>query len=205
MAAIGSRRRVVQPRLVLQTQDINNSVTRTFRVREHVPLNINPYNMEIVVQGMVDVVNADNGTARRARSEHITVAGKTGTGQWKPAYEQNVAWFAGFAPADFPVFAFAAIYEGSPGEHVGGGKNAGPIIGAFFEKYLEDEDHLAEFKRQAEAIELAHNDQGIVRPEINGSIFKGGGGSEETTTEGETEAAKNQGGGILNWLFRRRR
>ena len=161
--------------------------------------------MEIVVQGMVDVVNAGNGTARRARSEHITVAGKTGTGQWKPALEQNVAWFAGFAPADYPVFAFAAVYEGQPGEKVGGGKNAGPIVGAFFEKYLEDEQHLTEFKSQVEAIELAHNDQGIIRPEIEGSIFKGGGG-EDTARKIVNEANDAQGSGsILKWLFRKKR
>ncbi len=206
MAAIGSRRRVVSPRLVLQVQDVNNSVTRTFRVRERTPLNIDDYNMELVVQGMVDVVNAGNGTARRARNEHITVAGKTGTGQWKPHLEQNVAWFSGFAPADYPVFAFAAIYEGSPGERVGGGKNAGPIVGAFFEKYLKDEDHLAEFKSQVEAIELAHNDQGIVRPQITGSIFKGGGGGGDTVKKAVAELeGPSEGGGILKWLFRKKR
>lgn len=205
MAAIGSRTRVVAPRLVMQVQDINNSVTRTFRVKERAPLNIDPYNMEIVVQGMVDVVNAGNGTARRARSEHITVAGKTGTGQWKPHLEQNVAWFSGFAPADYPVFAFAAIYEGSPGEAVGGGKNAGPIVGAFFEKYLKDEEHLAEFKSQVEAIELAHNDQGIVRPQITGPIFKGGGGDDTPKKAVAELEGGSQNGGILNWLFRKKR
>lgn len=205
MAAIGSRMRVVRPRLVLQVQDVNNSVTRTFRVKERTPLNINAYNMEIVVQGMVDVVNAGNGTARRARNEHITVAGKTGTGQWKPALEQNVAWFSGFAPADYPVFAFAAVYEGRPGEKVGGGKNAGPIVGAFFEKYLEDEEHLTEFKSQVEAIEFAHNDRGIVRPQISGSIIKGG-SSEDTARKIVNEVNDAPGnGGILKWLFRKKR
>ncbi|MCF6311770.1 MAG: penicillin-binding protein 2 [Verrucomicrobiales bacterium] len=208
MAAIGSRRRVVRPRLVLQIQDVNDSVTRTFRVRERIPLNIDPYNMEIVVQGMVDVVNAGNGTARRARNEHITVAGKTGTGQWKPHLEQNVAWFSGFAPADYPIFAFAAVYEGTPGERVGGGKNAGPIVGAFFEKYLKDEERLAEFKSQVEDIELAHNDQGIVRPEITGSIFK------NTSSRDRARKAVNEvkaiekadSGGLLKWFrgFRKR-
>lgn len=203
MAAIGSRKRVVQPRLVMQVQDINDSVTRTFRVRERIPLNINPYNMELVVQGMVDVVNADNGTARRARNEHITVAGKTGTGQWKPAKEQNIAWFAGFAPADYPVFAFAAIYEGSPGETVGGGKNAGPIIGEFFKKYLDDEQHLAEVKNQAETIELALGDPTITRPQTGGSIFKGqSGGGEAREVVNETKNVKQESGGILKRLFR---
>lgn len=205
MAAIGSRKRVVQPRLVMQVQDINDSVTRTFRVRERIPLNINPYNMELVVQGMVDVVNADNGTARLARNEHITVAGKTGTGQWKPAKEQNVAWFAGFAPADYPVFAFAAIYEGSPGETIGGGKNAGPIIGEFFKKYLDDEQHLAAMKSQAETIELALGDPAVARPQTGGSIFKGQGAEsearKEVNEEKETEQASG-GGGLLKRLFR---
>lgn len=208
MAAIGSRRRVVRPRLVLQIQDANDSVTRTFRVRERVPLNIDPYNMELVVQGMVDVVNAGNGTARRARNEHITVAGKTGTGQWKPHLEQNVAWFSGFAPADYPIFAFAAVYEGTPGERVGGGKNAGPIVGAFFEKYLKDEKRLAEFKSQVENIELAHNDQGIVRPKITGSIFKNSSSEDHVrkAVNEEKTIKKADGGGLFKWFrgFRKR-
>ncbi len=204
MAAIGSRKRVVQPRLVQQVQDINDSVTRTFRVRERIPLNIDPYNMELVVQGMVDVVNAGNGTARRARNEHITVAGKTGTGQWKPAKEQNIAWFAGFAPADYPVFAFAAIYEGSPGEAVGGGKNAGPIIGEFFKRYLDDEEHLAEVKSQAETIELALGDPAITRPQTGGPIFKGQSAESKVrkAVNEEKDIEQESSGGLLKRLFR---
>jgi penicillin-binding protein 2 len=87
---------------------------------------------------MVAVVNGSGGTGRAAALEQCQLAGKTGTAQWKPAEDRNLAWFTGFLPADNPVYAYAVIYEGQPGEDVSGGRKAAPIVHDVFEKILKD-------------------------------------------------------------------
>ncbi len=48
-----------------------------------------------------------------AGADGVHVAGKTGTAQWGPKNkERTAAWFAGFAPADKPKYAFAAFIRG---------------------------------------------------------------------------------------------
>ncbi len=173
MAAIGNRERLIRPRLVMQVQDVNNRVTQTFQPDRGRLLNFDPYNLELVIKGMHDVVNDWKGTGKAAANEDIGIAGKTGTGQWKPLEEQNVAWFAGFAPWDYPVYAFAVIYEGEPGEGVGGGRNAGPIVGEFFREYLGEEDHLTSIQSASEDIRLAYSESMQTRPEIE-AIYNGG-------------------------------
>jgi penicillin-binding protein 2 len=91
-----------------------------------------------VKRGMRAVVSDSDGTGTRASNNYVAISGKTGTGQWKPAKSQNIAWFAGFAPSEAPVYAFAAVYEGQPGEKIGGGSKAAPIIGDFFQEYLTE-------------------------------------------------------------------
>src|SRR6476661_10388998 len=79
--------------------------------------------------GMVDAVNAPAGTAHAASLETVTVAGKTGTAQWGPKNkERTAAWFAGYAPAEKPQYAFAALYEGDVGVKAHGGTVAAPMI-----------------------------------------------------------------------------
>ncbi|MCB1229735.1 MAG: penicillin-binding protein 2 [Verrucomicrobiae bacterium] len=174
MAAVANRQHVLKPRLVKQIQDYNNAVIQSVPVEDRSELEIDPYYLSIVRKGMTDVVNAGRGTGHAAGNDKIEVAGKTGTGQWKPANEQNIGWFAGFAPADAPVISFAAIYEGNPGEAVGGGKNAAPIIGEFLERYLDDDEHLAEIRAASDEMKtlLAEVEPAATdRPEVN-SIFR---------------------------------
>lgn len=82
-------------------------------------------------EGMRRVV--DGGTGRAGSLSFTQLCGKTGTAQWGPeSKDQRLAWFAGFLPFDEPRFAFAAVYEGRSGERPSGGKNAAPIVKAFF-------------------------------------------------------------------------
>ena len=155
MAAVGNQQYVVKPRLVKQIQDYNSAVIQTVAVEERSQLDIDPYYLKVVRKGMTDVVNGGRGTGRNAANDNFEVAGKTGTGQWKltPGAEQNVGWFAGFAPADYPVISFAVIYEGDPGEVVGGGKSAAPVVGEFLKRYYDDnEEHLAEIRASSDEV-----------------------------------------------------
>ena len=92
---------------------------------------VTPQHFELIRRAMVSVVNDETGTGRPAVLPDVTVAGKTGSVQWKinedPSKNRNLAWFVGFAPADHPRIAFAVVYEGMPGENVSGGSACGPI------------------------------------------------------------------------------
>ena len=81
---------------------------------------------------MVNVVNASRGTGKAASNNYVTLAGKTGTGQVASADKRYLAWFAGFVPYENPEYAFAVLYEGDPGETIGGGRIAAPLAGRFF-------------------------------------------------------------------------
>lgn len=100
-------------------------------------LGLNPANLEIVGQGMYQVVNASNGTAIRSKitEEGMEMGGKTGTSQVKritlaeraagvknedlPWKYRHHALFVGFAPVAEPRYACAVIVE-----HGGGGSSA---------------------------------------------------------------------------------
>jgi penicillin-binding protein 2 len=121
-------------------QDPQDRVLQPFPVTVKRRIALDPAARETVVKGMIAVVNASGGTGRNAKLDekiNIQVAGKTGTAQWKPetneSEERQLAWFTGFLPANDPMYAFAIVYEGSPGERVGGGAIAAPIVSEVFE------------------------------------------------------------------------
>jgi penicillin-binding protein 2 len=69
----------------------------------------------------------------------VEVAGKTGTAQWGPkTKERTAAWFAGFLPADQPLYAFASLYEGDVGSKVHGGSAAAPMIADIFKQVYKN-------------------------------------------------------------------
>ncbi len=105
-------------------------------------LGINPQFLKLVVQGMIDVVNSPNGTAKRARIKEpgFEMGGKTGTSQVRritkserdtgvkknedlPWEQRDHAVFVGFAPIDNPRYAVSVLVQ-----HGGGGSTtAAPI------------------------------------------------------------------------------
>lgn len=115
-------------------------------------LKIATRNIELVKQGMYEVVNGVGGTARRARFnlDGVRMGGKTGTTQVRrismrerrtgiirdenlPWNLRNHAWFMGYAPTDNPRYAVAVIVEhGSSGSGV-----AAPIAGAILQEAIK--------------------------------------------------------------------
>ncbi len=120
-----------QTRLVMQIQSLDNKVVAAYPDRVRDNLAIKPEIMEQLRKALVAVTEDGNGTAHRAQVKGIHVAGKTGTAQWGPKDKQRTAaWFTGFAPADNPRYAFAAVYEGEPGDNsIHGGSHGAPLIG----------------------------------------------------------------------------
>ncbi len=138
MAAIGDGMVMRQPLLVKQVQTISEVVVEAFEPKIRREINLNPIARDAVVKGMVAVVSGDGGTGRAAGIKQVQIAGKTGTAQWKPSKDQNLAWFTGFLPASQPVLAYSVVYEGRPGERVSGGAIAAPIVHEVFTKYYEN-------------------------------------------------------------------
>ncbi len=102
-------------------------------VKEYIPekkaVQINPENLKIIKDALIDVVKY--GTGGAAQIDDILVAGKTGTAQNPP--NPDHAWFAGYAPAENPEVVFCVIVE-----NAGKGSSvAAPIVGALMNKYFE--------------------------------------------------------------------
>jgi penicillin-binding protein 2 len=134
MAGIANGGALPKLQLVRQVQDARGRVIEASHPEKRIWLGVQPKAIEVVREGMRDVVNSGYGTGRSAGLSFTELCGKTGTAQWgPPSKEQRLAWFAGFFPFENPRFAFAVLYEGTPGETVSGGRMAGPMVRDFFE------------------------------------------------------------------------
>lgn len=71
-----------------------------------------------IVEGLIDVVAAPDGTGHRAWEPGIGIAGKTGTAQThRPGMAH--AWMLGFTPVEQPEAAFGIVFEfGGSGGHL---------------------------------------------------------------------------------------
>jgi penicillin-binding protein 2 len=106
--------------------------------------------LDIVKQGLWEVVNSEKGTARGSRLATVAMAGKTGTAQVvgrkegaeeipeeeMEAHLKPHAWFVAYAPAEDPAIAIAVIVE--HGEH--GSSAAAPIAREMVRAYLVETD-----------------------------------------------------------------
>lgn len=104
-------------------------------------LEINATQYEAIIDGMHFATT--RGTARRCNIEGISIAGKTGTGQWRNRnMELNLAWFIGFAPIENPAVAVAVLVEGViPQDQIQGGLTATPIARDILAAYFSKLDH----------------------------------------------------------------
>ena len=149
MAGIANGGALPKLHLIRQTQDTRGRVVQAAVPERKTWLGVDHKAVEIVRQGMSDVVNGDGGTGHGAGLSYTTLCGKTGTAQWgPPVKQQRLAWFAGFLPQDNPRYSFAVLYEGRPGEKVSGGRMAAPMVRKFFEGIEEDiKDDIAPPKK----------------------------------------------------------
>ena len=137
MAAVGNGYGLPKLHLVKQIQDSNANVIYVATPEIEAPLPEYAYPISVVRKGMEAVVKG--GTGRRAALSYTSIAGKSGTAQWGPEKDDSrLAWFAGFLPVENPRYAYAVLYEGLPGERIGGGAKAAPIVKEFFES-IKDE------------------------------------------------------------------
>ncbi len=141
MGAIANGGTVYQPRLVLQVQGPDQKITLGYEMRVKDQIEIDGNVLKAIKEGMVNVVQGRGGTATASAIPGVLMAAKTGTAQWgSGAKEKVAAWFAGFAPAERPKYAFAAVYEGKEArDDVHGGSHAAPIVSRVLKDVLKPE------------------------------------------------------------------
>ena len=130
-----------RPRLV---QSVMDRATGELQQRTAVPkrtLKLRPEILPLIKEALAGVVQ--EGTATRAKSALVTIAGKTGTAQMTalrtgpekdiPKKFRDHAWFVAFAPVDAPTIAVAVL-----GEHMGhGGSASAPLAKELIETYVK--------------------------------------------------------------------
>ncbi|MCD4657129.1 MAG: hypothetical protein K8S87_06250 [Planctomycetes bacterium] len=96
---------------------------------------------DAIQKGMIGCVEDGRGTARKIRSlRQFRVAGKTGTAQTsriRDGEELNFGWFAGYAPHDNPMIAFAVYIEDTFDT---GANSAGVVAAKVLEAVAESEE-----------------------------------------------------------------
>jgi penicillin-binding protein 2 len=123
------------------------------RVRADLRNEISAQDLELVRRGLWKVVNEEGGTGGRARLKDVVVAGKTGTAQATDrGHQENVAWFACFAPFDHPKYVVAVMVQGASGH---GGEVAGPIATRILERTLAQDE--GKFDMQVAWLPPAHH------------------------------------------------
>jgi len=129
-SAIANRGFFYKPHFV---KKINNQTNISF---EKNFTSIDKENFEVIIDGMVDVV--ERGTARIAKIKNINIAGKTGTvenfilieGEKKQLTDHST--FIAFAPAEDPKIVVSVFVENG----YWGSRWAAPIASLIIEKYL---------------------------------------------------------------------
>lgn len=123
-AVIASKGRLVRP-YVVDTISGMDAGMQDFR-----KIDFSEEYFDEIREGMRLAVNDRRGTGVRARSEKVTISGKTGTAQ--TSRSENHGWFVGFAPFEEPRMV-VAVFD----EHGGkGGYYAAETAGKIFDKAL---------------------------------------------------------------------
>ena len=136
-----------KPQLVRRIETALGEVTFQTEPQVIGKVPISPETLNLIRQGLWEVVHTDTGTAKGARFFDLKISGKTGTAQVisrKDDEEESEdeseiadhlkahAWFVAYAPSDDPRIAAAVVVEN--GEH--GSSAATPIAREIIKSYL---------------------------------------------------------------------
>ncbi len=129
-ATIANRGHYYAPHVVKKIEGPHNRIDERFRRK--FPVGVDSSHFKTPIEAMKAVIDEAGGTAWRARSDSLTICGKTGTVQ-NPHGEDHSSFIA-FAPKEDPKIAIA-VYVENAGY---GGSWAAPISKLMAEKYLLD-------------------------------------------------------------------
>jgi penicillin-binding protein 2 len=142
-AALGNGGQLFVPQIVDRVETAEGKVVAQYPPKLRHRVQASARTLELVQRGLYGVVHDAKGTARGARLEGVSMAGKTGTaqvrkltkqaakGEWSPTRDH--AWFAGYAPARSPKIAVVVLVE-----HGGkGGLVAAPVAMEIVKAWME--------------------------------------------------------------------
>ena len=147
LATVANGGTVYRPWFVKQVLSPEGEVMEEYGPVRSGTVDMKPGNLALVRRALFDVVHGRRGTGKRARSEIVDIAGKTGTAQIAemrgeavksedlPYVVRDHAWFVAYAPAEKPEIAVATLVE--HGGH--GGATAAPITKKVVEAYFRSE------------------------------------------------------------------
>ncbi|HLN86899.1 MAG TPA: penicillin-binding transpeptidase domain-containing protein, partial [Candidatus Limnocylindrales bacterium] len=145
MAAVANGGKLYRPYVVNKVESVDGATVREYGPEVIRTIELKPDTLKRVRAALPDVVSAPHGTGAAARSQIVSIAGKTGTAQvveMKGGYvkteqlayfNRDHAWFVSYAPVENPQVAIAVLVE--HGGH--GGDAAAPMAKKVFEKFIE--------------------------------------------------------------------
>jgi len=135
-AAIANGGIVWKPYLVQTVLNYNNKPLYTFKPKIVDKIPVSMKMIDTVRQGMYEVVNDSNGSGKRAKTDVISLYGKTGTAQIGPRDKRTKnTWFTGFGQHKNKLYSIAISVNGG----VAGGLTNAPMAKKFFELWLSEE------------------------------------------------------------------
>ncbi len=144
-AAIANGGDLYRPLILKEVVTAEGKVVRRFQKQLLGKLPVSKRNLDLIRQGLWEVVNGKRGTARIAKLKDVEISGKTGTAQVftrktnDSLKEEDIAshlkshaWFIAYAPLKNPKIAVTVLVE--HGEH--GSSGASPIAKELIALYL---------------------------------------------------------------------
>jgi penicillin-binding protein 2 len=95
----------------------------------------------LLMEGLIEVVQGEHGTARGARIDGVVSGGKTGTAQ--NPHGENHSWYIGFAPADNPEIVACVIIENAGHGSEWAAPAVRKIINAYLKKHNTPDSSMA--------------------------------------------------------------
>jgi len=154
-----------RPEILKHIETAEGKIIRETKPQKIGMLPVSRKTMELVKQGLWEVVNYEKGTARGARIHGVDISGKTGTGQVVsrkededeserelPDHLKPHAWFVAYAPSENPAIAVAVIVE--HGEH--GSGTAAPVAREMIKTYLRGDKYEKQLVAQKLKPEVNH-------------------------------------------------
>ncbi len=168
-AAIADGKFISRPSIVREIFGPDGEVKKKMVKEEVVELDISAKTLQLVRQGLFEVVNSETGTAKWYAGRGLEMAGKTGTSQvvssseeelWRPCMEKKYefrhhALFSAFAPFRDPSIAVAVLVEHGCSGSSAAAPVARDLIAAYMKKYRPELSlQIMEEERKAYQLKL---------------------------------------------------